>query len=189
MTVTIAPLSDADPDAVEALLDAAFGADRHTRTAYRIRQGMTAIQTLSFAAFDGGKLVGTLQSWPVCVGTAPLTLVGPVAVDPTVQRAGIGRKLMTALIEAAGNIPMVMIGDPEYYGRFFGFTADTTGGWDVPGPVERRRLLARNSTGIPKTGMLGPVVEPKTVRAELVEALPFSSTQFTKQDNPSTSSG
>jgi predicted N-acetyltransferase YhbS len=49
-----------------------------------------------------------------------------------------------------------MIGDPEYYGRFFGFTADATGAWDVPGPVERRRLLARNADGLPRTGMLAP---------------------------------
>ncbi len=39
--------------------------------------------------------------------------------------------------------PQVLIGDPEYYGRFFGFAADQTGRWDLPGPFERRRLLAR----------------------------------------------
>jgi predicted N-acetyltransferase YhbS len=165
MTVAIAPLSDADPKAVEALLDAAFGTDRHARTAYRIRAGMTAIPALSFAAFDNRKLVGTLQSWPISVGNAPLTLVGPVAVTPDVQRGGIGRLLMASLIDAAGETPMVMIGDPEYYGRFFGFTADATGGWDVPGPVERHRLLARSVAGLPATGMLGPrafaLAEPK----------------------------
>jgi predicted N-acetyltransferase YhbS len=156
MTVALSPLSHADPDAVEALLDAAFGADRHSRTAYRIRTGMTMIPALSFAAFDGATLLGTLQSWPVQVGDAPLTLVGPVAVAPDVQRSGIGRMLMTALIDAAGDTPMVMIGDPEYYGRFFGYTADATSGWEVPGPVERHRLLARNAGGLPKSGMLGP---------------------------------
>ena len=165
MTVTIAPLSHADPNAIEALLDAAFGADRHTRTAYRIRTGMAPIPALSFAAFDGAQLVGTLQSWPVSIGEAPLMLVGPVAVAPQVQRGGIGRMLMTALIAAAPDIPMVMIGDPEYYGRFFGFTADATDGWDVPGPVERHRLLAWNGNGLPTSGMLGPrafaLAEPK----------------------------
>jgi predicted N-acetyltransferase YhbS len=165
MIVSIAPLSHADPDAVEALLDAAFGADRHTRTAYRIRAGMTAIPALSFAAFTKGKLVGTLQSWPISIRDAPLILVGPVAVDPNVQRGGIGKKLMTALIDAAPDTPMTMIGDPEYYGRFFGFAADATSGWDVPGPVERHRLLARNADGLPEAGMLGPrtfaLAEPK----------------------------
>ena len=165
MTVVICPLAQADPDAVEALLDAAFGADRHTRTAYRIREGMAAIPALSFAAFDSAKLVGTLQSWPVSIDGAPLTLVGPVAVAPDAQRGGIGRMLMTALIETAPDTPMVMIGDPEYYGRFFQFSANATGGWGVPGPVERHRLLARNADGLPFSGMLGPrafaLAEPK----------------------------
>lgn len=156
MTIHITPLLHADPAAVEDLLDAAFGTDRHTRTAYRIRQGMAAIDALSFAAFDGDTLVGTLQSWPVAVGDADVVLVGPVAVAPDRQRSGLGRRMMDALIAAAPDMPMTMIGDPEYYGRFFGFTADATGEWDVPGPVERRRLLARNATGLPRTGALGP---------------------------------
>ncbi len=53
----------------------------------------------------------------------------------------------------------MMIGDPEYYGRFFGFTADATGEWDLPGPFEKRRLLARavNGHSLPTgTGMIGP---------------------------------
>jgi predicted N-acetyltransferase YhbS len=165
MPLIITPLAQADPNAVEALLDAAFGTDRHMRTAYRIREGMTPVPALSFAAFSGAVLVGTLQSWPVRIGDAPVTLVGPVAVSPEVQRGGIGRALMTTLIEVAAETPMVMIGDPEYYGRFFSFSADATGGWDVPGPVERHRLLARNTAGLPTSGMLGPrdfaLVEPK----------------------------
>jgi predicted N-acetyltransferase YhbS len=156
MTIHITPLLHADPNAVEGLLDAAFGTDRHTRTAYRIRQGMTAIDALSFAAFDEEALVGTLQSWPVAVGATDIVLVGPVAVAPDRQRSGLGRQLMTTLMAAAPGTPMTMIGDPEYYGRFFGFTADETGEWDVPGPVERRRLLARNASGLPRTGALGP---------------------------------
>lgn len=158
MAIHIAPLSDADPLAVETLLDSAFGTDRHGRTAYRIREGTTAIPDLSFAAFDGATLVGSLQCWPVYIGRAPVALVGPVAVMPDKQRAGIGRMLMDALIAAAPDAAMTMIGDPEYYGRFFGFTADATGGWDVPGPVERHRLLARNASSLPREGMLGPRV-------------------------------
>lgn len=156
MTIAIQPLSTARAGDVEALLDAAFGADRHTRTAYRIRAGVTPIPELSFAAFDEERLVGSLQSWPVALGDTPLFLVGPVAVSPDLQRAGIGRMLMNVLIAVASDTPMVMIGDPEYYGRFFGFSADATAGWDAPGPVERHRLLAKNAKGLPETGMLGP---------------------------------
>ena len=51
-----------------------------------------------------------------------------------------------------------MIGDPDYYGRFWGFTADATGGWTLPGPFEAHRLLARGATPavLPEKGMLGP---------------------------------
>ena len=52
---------------------------------------------------------------------------------------------------------MCLIGDPEYYGRFFGFDSARTGGWRLPGPVERRRLLARGP-GVPAgEGDLGPL--------------------------------
>lgn len=161
---TIVPLGAADPAAVEALLDAAFGADRHGRTAYRLRAGLGWIPHLSFAAFDGGVLVATIQCWPIALATPagetrPIVLVGPVAVEPARQRDGIGRRLMERMLAAAGDAAdLVLIGDPEYYGRFFGFTADATGGWGVPGSVERHRLLARLGPGAPwpAEGMLGP---------------------------------
>ena len=129
LAVTLTPLSDADPAAVEALLDAAFGTDRRGRTAYRLREGAVAIQELSFAAWDGARLVGTLQCWPVALRTAAgseaLVMVGPVAVVPDAQARGVGKALMAAMIEAAeatGADALMMIGDPEYYERF-GFTA------------------------------------------------------------------
>lgn len=156
MAIRLAPLAQADPAAVEILLDAAFGADRRARTAYRIRAGMDWLPALSFAALDNAALIGTLQSWPVAIADAPLTLVGPVAVAPGRQGGGVGRALMDRLIAAAGKRPMVMIGDPEYYGRFFGFSAEHTGGWEAPGPVERHRLLALNAEHLPRTGRLGP---------------------------------
>jgi predicted N-acetyltransferase YhbS len=156
MIIRIAPLAAAAPADVEALLDAAFGTDRRTRTAYRIRTGVTADPDLSFTAFEGERLVGSLQTWPVGVGEVPVLLVGPVAVDPARQRAGIGRRMMERLVSTAPDLPMAMIGDPEYYGRFFGFSAEDTGGWAVPGPVERHRLLARHAGGLPRHGNLGP---------------------------------
>ena len=156
MELTITALARVHPGAVAALLDAAFGRDRELRTAYRIRQGVAVIDNLSFAAVSGAALVGTLQCWPVCLDDTPLTLVGPVAVCPTMQRRGVGRQLMTRLLQVAPDDPMVMIGDPEYYGRFFGFSADATGSWDVPGPVDRHRLLARNAGRLPIRGLLRP---------------------------------
>ncbi|WOF42820.1 N-acetyltransferase [Sphingopyxis indica] len=165
--VELLPLSEIEPQAVEQLLDAAFGADRFARTAYRIREGLAALPALSFALREGGALVGTIQCWPVmhraAGGTAtPLVMVGPVAVRPDLQRGGHGRTLMAHMLAAAetgADGALMMIGDPEYYGRFFGFTADATAAWDLPGPFEKRRLLARavNGHGLPTdAGMIGP---------------------------------
>lgn len=166
----IIPIADVAPEAVETLLDAAFGTDRHGRTAYRMRDGVSAIPTLSFAAVDGEQLRGTVQSWPVALETDgetdggflhKFTLVGPVAVDPGLQRSGIGRALMKHLMARAaetGHDALVMIGDPEYYGRFFGFSAEATAQWQVPGPVERHRLLAHitRTGGLPPFGTIIP---------------------------------
>lgn len=155
MALTITPLADATYGAIETLLDDAFGADRRARTAYRIRAGTEAIGTLSFAAFDDDGLVGSLQSWPIEIAGAPLVLVGPVAVAPARQGMGIGSALMDRLIAIAPDVPMTMIGDPGYYERW-GFSSAATGGWRVPGPVERHRLLARGGGRLPSAGMLRP---------------------------------
>ena len=161
----ILPIAAVAPAEIEQLLDEAFGPDRHGRTAYRLRTGMAALPDLSLAAVEGGALLGSLQSWPIALHgetgwPTPLILVGPVAVRPMLQRGGIGRLLMEAALAEADRVeadPQVLIGDPEYYGRFFGFTDDATGGWEVPGPVERRRLLARTGgRDLPSAGMLGP---------------------------------
>ena len=160
-------MAEIEPQAVEDLLDAAFGADRFARTAYRLREGASPIPALSFALVSEGALVATIQCWPVA-HRAPngtftrLVMVGPVAVRPDAQRGGHGRRLMDHMLaaaESAADGALMMVGDPEYYGRFFGFTADATGKWDLPGPFEKHRLLARavNAHEVPMgEGMIGP---------------------------------
>ncbi|MVW57210.1 GNAT family N-acetyltransferase [Sphingomonas sp. MAH-6] len=155
----------ADLPAIEQLLDTAFGADRQRRTAYRLREGVAFEPAASCVAYDEhGVLVGSLQSWPAALvatdGTAtPLWLVGPIAVDPARRGEGIARAMLRRALTAIDEtgIPAVLIGDPEYYGPF-GFAADATGGWSLPGPFERHRLLARLDDGetLPVEGMLGP---------------------------------
>lgn len=161
----LVPIADVDPAAVERLLDRAFGSGRHARTAYRLRAGTTAIAALSFALVHDGMLIGSIQCWPIRFAgddgrDVPLVLLGPVAVLPERQQGGFGRRLMAAALDAADarGFTLMLIGDPEYYGRFFGFTADRTAGWRLPGPVERHRLLARGA-GVPAgEGAIGPRV-------------------------------
>jgi predicted N-acetyltransferase YhbS len=88
-----------------------------------------------------------------------MVLVGPVAVTPERQQDGIGRRLMHAALAAAGeDAALMLIGDPEYYARFFGFSAERTAGWRLPGPVERHRLLARGSNVPSGAGTIEPRV-------------------------------
>jgi predicted N-acetyltransferase YhbS len=157
----LVPIGTVTAEAVEHLLDRAFGADRHGRTAYRLRTGMDALPEMSFAALEGSTLAGTIQCWPVRFAgddgrDVAMVLVGPVAVLPERQQDGLGRRLMHAALAAAGDRPLMLIGDPEYYGRFFGFSAEATAAWRLPGPVERHRLLARGA-GVPTgAGAIGP---------------------------------
>lgn len=165
----IVPIHAVAPDRIDSLLDAVFGADRHGRTAYRLREGVAAIEPLSLAAMADGALVGSIQCWPAMLSAddgarVPLVLVGPIAVSPRHQDIGIGRALTRAAIARAqaGDIPggdaLMLIGDPDYYGRFFGFTADRTGRWRLPGPFEPHRLLALGE-GVPdQAGVVGPRV-------------------------------
>jgi predicted N-acetyltransferase YhbS len=169
-TATLIPLAATPPEMIEEVLDRAFGPDRHARTAYRIRAGMAPLDALSFAALDADDLlVGTIQCWPIGLGTkdgrqVPLVMVGPVAVVPERQGEGFGIALMSAMLDAdarlaasGGSLPQVLIGDAEYYGRW-GFSAAATGGWRCPGPYEQHRLLARGAalSAMPAEGMLGP---------------------------------
>lgn len=163
----IIPLDQVDGDLIDALLDAAFEPERRQRTAYKVREGTDWLPGLSFAALDeDDNLVGSIQCWPVALTDSagrdhPMIMVGPVAVMPHEQGRGFGKALMTASISAIdprSPLPQVMIGDPEYYGRFWGFTNAHTGGWKLPGPWEPHRLLVRcdNPSILPGEGMLGP---------------------------------
>ncbi|RQW40066.1 GNAT family N-acetyltransferase [Novosphingobium sp. LASN5T] len=163
----IIPLADVDPALVEQLLDTAFEPERRQRTAYKVREDTEWLQGLSFAALDDDDmLAGTIQCWPVALNDGagrahPMIMVGPVAVMPALQGKGYGQALVTAsltAIDPRAPLPQVMIGDPEYYGRFFGFANAHTGGWRLPGPYEQHRLLCRtaNPAVLPAEGMLGP---------------------------------
>lgn len=165
---SLVPIMSVDSDKVEALLDRAFEPERRRRTAYKVRGEVEALAPLSFAAVtDGGALAGTVQCWPVsltldCGGAVSMVMLGPVAVAPELQGSGLGRALTEralAAADAAGLGGAVMlIGDPDYYGRFFGFSAKRTGRWRLPGPVEAHRLLARGADVPDRAGIVGPRV-------------------------------
>lgn len=158
----------ADSAAIEALLDQSFEPGRQARTAYRLREGTMPDPELSFIARDDAALAGSVQYWPIELHdggvTWPLLLLGPIAVAASHRGRGLAARLTEASLarlDARGGAPVVLIGEPGLFGRF-GFDAAATGGWTLPGPVERHRLLLRPGPGprLPGVGTLSAAARP-----------------------------
>jgi predicted N-acetyltransferase YhbS len=133
-----------DVAAREALLDASFGEGRHARTCQRLRDGRAPAEGLAFTAVHQGRVVGTVRLWHVSAGGIPALVLGPLAVDASCRKLGVGAALMThalATAKARGHGTVILRGDAAYYSRF-GFSAEKTGALALPGPFERDRLLA-----------------------------------------------
>jgi predicted N-acetyltransferase YhbS len=138
------PESPADAPAIEALLDAAFGPGRLAKSSERVREFAAFAPELSFCAFDGGRLVGSVRMWRIRVGETPVVFLGPIAVDHAERRAGLGARLVEAACDAAkaaGETVVLLVGDAPYFSRA-GFTAEQTARVRLPGPVDQRRVLA-----------------------------------------------
>ena len=140
--------SEADDDAVEALLDAGFGISRRIKTSYRLREGSQAANGLSFVVRDAeGFLAGALSFWPLAIGKAgtPALLLGPIAIHPQRQNKGYGRFLISTGIERAialGHALIVLVGDQPYYAPFQ-FSRVPDGKLTLPGPFVPERFLYR----------------------------------------------
>jgi predicted N-acetyltransferase YhbS len=119
----LTPEQSDDAQAIEALLDRAFGLDRRKKVSYRYREGVDPIADYSLVARDGDELCGTIRYWPIRAGTVPALLLGPIAVEPSLHSQGIGRALIHATlarVRAKGAALVFLVGDPSYY-RQFGF--------------------------------------------------------------------
>ena len=90
-----------DVAAREALLDVCFGEGRDARTCQRLRDGRLPAEGLAFSAVAKGKLVGTVRLWHVSAGGRAALVLGPLAVDPSCQKLGIGGALMRHAIAEA----------------------------------------------------------------------------------------
>lgn len=143
LAVSFSPQTDADLPAIERLTEHAFGPGRFAKTAYRLREGLPADNSLSFVARVGTILVGANRMTPIRIGDAPALLLGPLVVEPAFRQHGVGEKLVNQSLEAAraaGHGLVILVGDPGYYGRM-GFRRAPDGQMTMPGPVDPDRLL------------------------------------------------
>ena len=80
--------------------------------------------------------------------------LGPVAVLPPFQRAGIGGELIRgalAIAEASGEALVFVLGEPEYYNRF-GFSAATAAPFASPYAGRFFMALALREVPLPSRG-------------------------------------
>ena len=135
----ILPETDADRDAVEALVMDAFGPGRFAKTAERIRE--TAGIAAAFTAYDDGRLIGSVRLWSINVDGLDALFLGPITVAKDLRRGGLGADLVGACIGEAQNrgvAGVLLVGDSPYFKRFgFQPAPDVR----LPGPADPRRVL------------------------------------------------
>ena len=139
----------------KSLLDRAFGPDRHARPSYRLREGLQPLRELCFVAEAEGRTRrhDTPLARSGSATTAPVLLLGPIAVDPARERqrnrptlllrtaSGSGRSRRDTTAVVAVGTPSFLVGAPAFLCRF-GFTGADRFGIGLPNLADPRRLFA-----------------------------------------------
>ncbi|MDR4485067.1 MAG: N-acetyltransferase [Nitrospirales bacterium] len=131
MSVMIRRELQSDVAAIDSLIVSAFLHAPHTsHTEQLIVKALREVKQLSVSlvAENKGDLVGHVAVSPVSIsdGTQHWYGLGPISVAPEWQCQGVGSQLMQqALTELRklGSAGCVVLGEPQYYGRF-GFKSD-----------------------------------------------------------------
>ena len=170
MTTHIRPERAADRPAVQVLIEAAFAPVGHPAgpvieavLTEELRRDPAWIPELTLVAERPGAIVGQLTCSygllePADAAPADRRLVGagPVGVLPGHQRTGVGSALLQALVktaDAAGQPALVLLGSPDFYGRF-GFVAAADVGILAPDPLWGRHFQVRTLSAYDR-GMAG----------------------------------
>lgn len=104
-----------DIDSIDSLLREAFGGPDEAGLVSELRK--QGDLQFSLVAEAGGVVIGHLGLSPLTGDVSALALA-PVAVAPKLQRRGVGAAMVHHALDRAGRIPVVVLGDPEYYGAF-----------------------------------------------------------------------
>lgn len=129
--------------ALERVLDRAFGPGRFAKTSERVREnGARHRLDLSRVALAAGEAIGCCRLHDIAVGVHDALFLGPLAVDPKRQHAGLGARLVAAAVEAAlsEGRAIILVGAQSFFAPF-GFTKIPPGRVVMPGPVDPDRFL------------------------------------------------
>jgi predicted N-acetyltransferase YhbS len=176
----IRPEEPRDAPHVESLVAKSFGPGRHAKSAWRLREGVRAMDGLGFVAADGEKLLGSVRFWPVAIGSNAALLLGPLAVDAELRGQGIGLALMLRGIEEArarGHRAMILVGDAPYYARA-GFAPLAPAQMRLPGPVDTTRILGLALVSGALDMMKGEVRRPWIDESVCADGAPLAPREF-----------
>ena len=143
LSLTILAETANDAQAIERLYERTFGPGRFALSAYRIREHVDHLLDLSFTAWIGTLLVGSVRQLPIAIGDTRALLLGPLTVEPPFRSRGVGRLLLERALadaKAKGHRLVVLVGDEAYYRRA-GFRTVPQGRAIMPGPVDYSRVL------------------------------------------------
>jgi predicted N-acetyltransferase YhbS len=192
LSLTILPETANDAQAIERLHERTFGPGRFVLSAYRLREHVDHLLDLSFTAWIGTLLVGSVRQLPVCVGDTKALLLGPLTVEPPFRSRGVGRALLDRALtdaKAKGHRLVLLVGDEAYYSRV-GFKPVPKGRATMPGPVDYSRLLVaelvdgafsdvsgaiRPDWSMARLSMIRKIGYPIRSRSCSIEAMPASS--------------
>lgn len=122
----VRPETNRDLDAIREVNIVAFQGHPYSRqTEHLIVEALRAAEALalSLVAECDGEVVGHIAFSAAAIGDSSpgWFLLGPVAVQPGRQGAGIGHALVEAglaVLRSRGAHGCVLVGDPAFYGRF-----------------------------------------------------------------------
>ena len=152
--VKLRTATEADRPAIAALNTRAFGQPDEARIVADLEKAGDVL--LQLVAELDGRIVGHILFYPLGVrGKLSAAGLGPMSVDPTLQRSGVGSKLVRAglnMLQTSG-VPIVFVlGHEAYYPRF-GFSVDAAEEFETPlkGP---HFMAVRMRHGPPMSGEL-----------------------------------
>jgi len=146
--ITIAPFDQSTPAVIE-LFEDTLGPGRFARTAYRLRENSLPGTGFGLNAVCDGALVGTISLTPVAIGGLHgACLIGPLVVTKECRGQRLGLTLIEQGVALAKEKEMklaLLVGDAAYYEKAQFHRVDPHL-IVMPGPVDLRRLLAREIT-------------------------------------------
>lgn len=145
MTIEIVAELPEHQDAIERVLDRAFGPGRFAKTSERVRERAgAAAPLLSRVAIEDGAVIGVCRISRISVGATDAFFLGPLAVDPSSQHQGLGATLTRNALAAcradrvAGAV--ILVGAEAFF-KAFGFSIIPEHRVEMLGPVDPRRFL------------------------------------------------